>query len=91
MELSMRLHLRGVGDWPKLETVGDAAIILALLTCGAKTPPPEKGHYQKSQAAELGAFLLDASFSKKTAPKTKEDYARKIMKNLGFKGYCGEA
>jgi hypothetical protein len=91
MELSIRLHAQGVDSWPTLETVGDTAIILALLTCGAKTPPPEKGHYQKSQAAEVGAFLLDASFSKKTAPKTKEDSARKIMKTLGFKGDCGEA
>lgn len=84
MELSIRLHAQGVDDWPKLETVGDAAIILALLTCGAKTPPPEKGHYQKTLAATMGDFLLDAGFSQTVSPKAKENAARLILKNLGF-------
>ena len=83
-ELDTRLKMKGHGPWRKLESISDAALVLAFMICGVKTPPVEKGHYQKAIAAEMGDFLIDASFVKVNDPKTKENSARVILKNLGF-------
>lgn len=83
-ELDIRLKMKGCNSWRKLDSISDTALVLAFIICGVKTPPLEKGHYQKAIAAEMGDFLIDASFVNVNDPKTKENSARAILKKLGF-------